>query len=80
MPYFRLRAAIDLHALGTLGAMTMIEDPIVEELHKIREEMLAEHGGLEGLVEYLRQIQAEMPDRVVRLDPKPPVETKRKIS
>lgn len=60
--------------------MTMVEDPIVEELHKIREEMLAEHGGLEGLVKHLREIQAEMPERVVRLDPKPPIESRRKIS
>ena len=58
----------------------MVEDPIVEELHKIREEMLAEHGGLEGLVKHLREIQAEMPERVVNLDPKPPIESKRKIS
>jgi len=58
----------------------MIEDPIVEELHKIREEMLAEYGGLDGLVRHLREIQAEMPERVVRLEPKSPVETKRKIS
>ncbi len=57
-----------------------MEDPIVEELHKIREELLAEHGGLEGLVKYLREIQAEMPERVVRLDPKPPIESIRKIS
>jgi len=58
----------------------MIEDPIVEELHKIREEMLEEYGGLEGLVKHLRGIQDEMPERVVRLEPKPPIETKRKIS
>ncbi len=58
----------------------MVEDPIVEELHKIREEMLAEHGGLEGLVKHLREIQAEMPERVVKLDPKPPIESRRKIS
>jgi len=58
----------------------MLEDPVVEELHKIREEMLAEHGGLEGLVKHLREIQAQMPERVVRLEPKPPVETKRKMS
>jgi hypothetical protein len=58
----------------------MVEDPIVEELHKIREEMLAEHGGLEGLVKHLREIQAEMPERVVKLEPKPPIESKRKIS
>lgn len=58
----------------------MTEDPIVEELHKIREEMLAEHGGLEGLVKHLRKVQAEMSERIVRLDPKPPIDTKRKIS
>lgn len=58
----------------------MIEDPVVDELHRIREEMLKEHGGLEGLVKHLRAIQAEMPERIVSLEPKPPVETKRKIS
>lgn len=58
----------------------MIEDPIVEELHKIRKEMLAEHGGLEGLVKHLQEMQAETPQRVVRLDPKRPVAVHRKIS
>ncbi|HXJ42950.1 MAG TPA: hypothetical protein VNH18_26960 [Bryobacteraceae bacterium] len=58
----------------------MLEDPIVEELHKIREEMLTEYGGLEGLVKHLREVQAEMPERVVKLDPKRPVPVKRKIS
>jgi hypothetical protein len=58
----------------------MLEDPIVEELHKIREEMLAEHGGLEGLVKHLREIQAQMPERVVNLDSKPAVVSHRNIS
>jgi hypothetical protein len=58
----------------------MTDDPIVEELHKIRQEMLAEYGGLEGLVKHLRKVQEEMPERVVRLEPKPPIETNRKIS
>ena len=58
----------------------MTEDPIVEELHRIREEMLEQYGGLEGLVKHLSQMQAEMPDRVVTLEPRPPIETKRKIS
>ena len=57
----------------------MVEDPIVEELHKIREEMLAEHGGLEGLVKHLHKFQTEMSQRVVRPDPKPPI-ANRKIS
>ena len=58
----------------------MIEDPIVEELHQIREAMLEEHGGLEGLVQHLRGIQAETPERVVNLAPRPPVKSERKIS
>jgi hypothetical protein len=58
----------------------MVEDPIVEELHKIREEMLEEYGSLEGLVKHLREIQVEMRDRVVSLPPKPPIETKQKAS
>jgi hypothetical protein len=58
----------------------MVEDTIVEELHKIREEMLAEHGGLDGLVKHLREIQAQMPERVVKLASKPAVVSHRKIS
>jgi len=58
----------------------MPEDPIVEELHRIREQMLDEYGGLEGLVKHLREIQAETPERVVRLEPKRPAELKRKTS
>jgi len=58
----------------------MENDPIVEELHRIREQMLEEHRDLEGLVEHLRQMQAEMPQRVVSLPPKPPAQVQRKIS
>ncbi len=58
----------------------IIEDPIVDELHKIREDMLAEYGGLEGLVKHLREMQAEIPERVVSLPPKPPMATKRNAS
>lgn len=58
----------------------MIEDPVVEELHEIREKMLAEHGGLEGLVKHLREMQSERGDRVVTLEPKKPGEPVRKIS
>ena len=56
----------------------MTEDPIVEELHRIREQMLEEYGGLEGLVKRLREIQAERPGRVVTLEPRRPAESKRK--
>lgn len=57
----------------------MEEDPIVEELHAIRETMLNEHGGLEGLVKHLQALQAEMPG-VTTLPSKTPVETKKKVS
>jgi hypothetical protein len=57
----------------------MENDPIVEELHRIREQMLEEYGGLDGLVQHLRQMQAEMPERVVSLAPKTPSKD-RKVS
>ena len=58
----------------------MIEDPVVEEIHKTRERLLEEYGGMEGLLQHLREIESEMKDQVVRLEPRPPVETRRKIS
>ncbi len=56
----------------------MPDDPVVEELHRIREEMLEHYGGLEGQVRHLREIQAAMPERIVSLPPKAPIETKKK--
>ena len=57
----------------------MIEDPVVEEVHQTRERLLAEYGN-DGLLEQWREIEEEFKDRVVRLEPKPPVATDRKIS
>ena len=51
---------------------TMIEDPIVEEVHRTRERLLAEYGGMDGLLREFRKIEDEMRDRVVRLEPRPP--------
>ena len=48
----------------------MIEDPVVDEVHKTRERLLAEYGSAEGLAEQWRAIEAEFKDRVVRLEPK----------
>lgn len=45
----------------------MIEDPVVEEVHRTRERLLEEHGGLAGYLAHIRNVQAAMPDRVVRL-------------
>lgn len=51
----------------------MIEDPIVEELHKTRARLLKEYG-IDGLVQQWREIEEEFQDRVVRLKPKPAIE------
>lgn len=50
----------------------MFEDPIVEELHAIREKLLEEHGGLEGYIAHLREIERELGARVVSRPPKTP--------
>jgi len=57
----------------------MIEDPIVEEVHKTRERLLAEYG-MDGLLREFRAIEDEMRDIVVRLAPRPPIPTPRKDS
>jgi hypothetical protein len=53
----------------------MIGNPIVEEVHRIREEILAEHGGdLKALIDSLRQKTEEAARagrRVVTLPPRP---------
>ena len=53
----------------------MNENPIVEEVHRIREEMLAEYGGdLKALIQSLRQKTDEAARagrQVVTLPPRP---------
>jgi len=58
----------------------MTEDPIVDEVHKTRERLLKEYGGTDGLRREFLAIEDEMRDRVVRLEPRRPVETKRRVS
>ena len=53
----------------------MIDDPIVEELHKTRERLLAEYGGMNGLMREFRAIEDEMREKVLRLKPRKPIET-----
>jgi len=57
----------------------MHNDPIVDELHKIREQLLEEHGGLEGYVAHLQKMQEAMKERVVGREPRRPT-AKRRIS
>lgn len=50
----------------------MIEDPVVEEVHRTRERLLEKHGGMEGFLKHIREVQKQMKDRIVRLEPKRP--------
>jgi hypothetical protein len=56
----------------------MPSDPIVEEIHKIRESLLEEHGGMDG--RHLEELQVELKDRIVRREPRKPIATKQKAS
>ena len=58
----------------------MIDDPVVEEVHKTRERILEEYGSSAALLPDLREIEREFKDRVVRLQPRTPTEPARKAS
>ena len=58
----------------------MPKDPIVEEVHKIREKLLEEHGGMEGYMRHIQELQAELKDRIVRRPPRRPITTEHKVS
>ncbi len=56
----------------------MRDDPIVEETRAARRQLDEEFGGdLEALFKYLKQLEMENADRVVKLEPKPAVPTNR---
>jgi len=58
-----------------------MEDPIVEETREARRQLDAEFGGdLEALFVYLRQIELQNAERVVKLPAKPPISLQKKIS
>jgi hypothetical protein len=56
------------------------EDPIVAEIHETRAKLLREYGGIENLLKEFRAIELEMKDQVVNLEPRVPIETKRRVS
>lgn len=58
----------------------MIKDPVVEEIHKIRAELLAEYGGIDGYFQHLQKLQGELKDRIVRREPRKPQVSTRKAS
>ncbi|MGH9423837.1 MAG: hypothetical protein ACRD3J_27930 [Thermoanaerobaculia bacterium] len=58
-----------------------MEDPIIEETREARRQLDSEFGGdLHRLYAYLREIEDENGERVVKLDPKPLVAGQRKVS
>jgi len=54
-----------------------MKDPIVDEIHKIREELLAEHGGMDGYMRHLVDLKLEFKGRIIRREPRRPQLTKR---
>jgi len=59
----------------------MRDDPIVEETRAARRELDAEFGGdLAALLTYLKGIEAENAERLVRLKPRPATPTNRRVS
>jgi hypothetical protein len=58
----------------------MIEDPIVQEIHQIREELLVQYGGFDGYMKHVEELQQQLKDRMVSRQPRPPVTPARKIS
>ena len=58
----------------------MAEDPIVQEIHRIREDLLKQYGGFDGYMKHIEELQEELKDRIVTRDPRPPATTSRKVS
>ena len=59
----------------------MYEDPIVEETREARRQLHEQfHGDRTALLQYLKQIERDNSDRVVRLRPRPAEMADRHIS
>lgn len=58
----------------------MTKDPVVEEVHAIRRELLEEYGGMDGYLQHIKELELELKDRVVRREPRKPVLTKQRAS
>ena len=50
-----------------------MKDPIVEEVHNVRQELLEEYGGMQNYFKHLLEIQEQMKDRIVSHPSRPPV-------
>ena len=58
----------------------MPKDPVVEEIHEVRRKLLEEYGGMDGYMRHIQELQVELKDRVVRRQPRKPVNTNQKAS
>lgn len=59
----------------------MRKDPIVEETRAARRELHDEFGGdMAALFQYLKKLEAENSERLVRLEPRPAISSNRKVS
>jgi hypothetical protein len=61
----------------------MRNDPVVEEIRAARQELHDEFGGdtaAAALFQYLKQLEAENSERLVKLEPKPAISGNRKAS
>ena len=58
----------------------MVEDPIVKEIHEIREALLEQYGGFDGYMKHIEELQHELKDRIVSREPRPPAAPTRKVS
>lgn len=55
----------------------MADDPIVEEIHRTREQLLEQHGGFEGYLKHVNELQEELKERLVSREPRPPAPSRR---
>lgn len=60
--------------------MKKFEDPVVADVHQTRARLLERYGGADGYAAHLRALEAEMAERMTTREPRPPVQTRRKVS
>ena len=61
----------DLHSGGALGVTASTEDPIVEDVRRVRDTLAKAHGNdIRAIASALREQQREHAELVVRREPK----------
>ena len=58
----------------------MPDDPVVEEIHEIRRNLLEEYGGMDGYMRHIKELEVELKDRIVRREPRKPTIATQKAS